>query len=126
MRSVREQPAACGWRADPGWLCDDQRMGGADVILINEAKNRRKLQICKYEEDACGNLTAPQGDACFAVRLHSFAYQEILMLKAENDYCVALEQLPKGCYDIRRDRRRAGAVQCRSGRVADDGPHHHR
>lgn len=74
---------------------------GADVILINEAKNSGKLQICKYEEDACGNLTAPQGDACFAVRLHSFAYQEILMLKAENDYCVALEQLPKGCYDIR-------------------------
>ena len=32
---------------------------------------------------------------------HSFAYQEVLMLKEENDYCVALEQLPKGCYDIR-------------------------
>ena len=97
---------------------------GADVILINEAKNSGKLQICKYEEDACGNLTAPKGDACFAVRLHSFAYQEILMLKAENDYCVALEQLPKGCYDIREIG--GEQVQCRSGRVADDGPHHHR
>lgn len=74
---------------------------GADVWIINEAKNSGNLQICKYEEDAYGNLVKPQNDACFAVRLHSFAYQEILMLKAENDYCVALQQLPKGCYDIR-------------------------
>lgn len=74
---------------------------GLELWIINEHKNSGKLQICKYVEDENGNLTSPQAGECFAVRLHSFAYQEVLMLKEENDYCVALEQLPKGCYDIR-------------------------
>ncbi len=74
---------------------------GTDVLLVNEVKNNGKLQICKYEEDAQGNLIKPQGNACYAIRLHSFAYQEIIMLKEDNDYCVFLQQLAKGCYDIR-------------------------
>ena len=73
---------------------------GVDILLVNELKNNGKLQICKYEEDAQGNLIKPQ-EGCFAIRMHSFAYQEILMLKEENDYCVFLQQLAKGCYDIR-------------------------
>ena len=60
---------------------------GVDILLVNELKNNGKLQVCKYEEDAQGNLIKPQ-EGCFAIRLHSFAYQEILMLKEENDYWV--------------------------------------
>lgn len=74
---------------------------GADILLVNETKRNGKLQICKYEEDENGNLTRPSNHACFAIRLHSFAYQEILMLKEENAYCVLLQDLAKGCYDIR-------------------------
>ena len=73
---------------------------GADVIVINEQRNNGKLQICKYVEDEQGCLSAPSG-SCYAVRVHSFAFQETFMLNAKNDYCIALDQLPKGCYDIR-------------------------
>ena len=83
-----------------GGLIELDGSSGAEVIIVNEQRNNGKLQICKYVEDDQGCLVEPDGP-CYAVRVHSFAFQETFMLNEQNDYCIALDQLPKGCYDIR-------------------------
>ncbi|MEI3148386.1 MAG: hypothetical protein V8T10_10910 [Merdibacter sp.] len=60
---------------------------GADVIV--SYTNNGKLETPEYVEDDQGCLVQPDG-SCYAVRVHSFAFQENFMLNEQNDYCIAL------------------------------------
>lgn len=74
-----------------------------EVKIINSLRKPQCgiLKICKFEETNSHELVKPASDEEFEVEVCSACFQETYTLRASNNWCVMLEGLGAGEYQIR-------------------------
>lgn len=83
--------------------CDtlfDLTQGHNELQIINEARSDTQLTIEKYIRKESGELCKPLRFEEFQIRVISNAFDRIITLNENNDYCVTLYGIEPGYYDI--------------------------
>lgn len=71
------------------------------VAIINEARNQGRITISKVIRQSDGTLVKPEKSARFIVTLRSVFGRESYVLDHENDFCVHIQHLKEGSYEVK-------------------------
>ncbi len=71
------------------------------VSIINEARNQGRITISKVIRQSDGTLVKPEKSARFVVTLRSVFGRESYVLDHENDFCVHIQHLKEGSYEVK-------------------------
>lgn len=82
---------------DGYFLFEEQDM---EITIINEDYIEPIVEISKYVQTAQGDVEKPCRDERYEVIIEGACYKQCFLLRAENDWCVQLEGLPCGHYQI--------------------------
>lgn len=71
-----------------------------EIVIINPEDRFGTLRICSRIETCDGDLNRPDDRECFTVLVEGRKFSKEYVLSCENNWCISMDQLPKGRYRI--------------------------